>query len=167
MVKKQKYILRDENAKELNDKLGKMIANIEESLTSIDEAVLELTVNEIQRINRNPLNLSENLEDVCAFFEFKTQKECLEPILNDLRGILYKSVEMEPTLERKKPAPYVPRQKWPAYVMEKVVPLIKEGKSFEEIAKTLDISNGNLSEKVGIFGGWHKLVNDVTKLNGD
>lgn len=166
MVKKPNYIFRDENAKELNDLLEQLLSNLEEISTSIDEAVHELTVNELQKINRNPLDLSENLEDVCKFFEFKTQKECVEPIITDLRGILYKSVEMEPVLERKTQAPYVKREDYPIWLMENVKPLIKKGMvSQTDCAKMLNRDQTGLSKMVnrGFNLTWPEFVNKINE----
>jgi hypothetical protein len=164
MVKKPNYIFRDENAKELNDLLQQLLSNLEEISTSIDEAVHELTVNELQKINRNPLDLSENLEDVCKYFEFKTQKEFVNPIITDLRGILYKSVEMEPILERKIQAPSVKRENYPMWLMENVKPLIKRGITTQiECAKILNRDPTGLSKMVQRAYGlnWNDFVDKI------
>ena len=164
MVKTISYTHRDENAQELNHLLEILLKNLEKDMTGIDESLFDLTTDEINRTSRDPLDLLNNLEDTCRYFELNTQKEVISPIVEDLRGIIYKGSEFVPSLERKPQAPSIKRTEYPVWLMENVKPLIKEGiTSQKEIAKILNRESSGLSKMVGsaYHIKWDVFVNKI------
>ena len=149
MVEIVKYQHRDENAHELNMLLEKLLGNIEETSAGVDDALCDLTTDEVNRTSRDPMDLLSNLEDTCRYFELKTMQDILNPIIEDLRGILYCGSEFVPILERKPQAPSVKRRDYPIWLMENVKPLIKQGITTQkECAEILNRDPTGLSKMV-------------------
>ena len=149
MVEITKYQHRDENAHELNVLLEKLLANLEETSVGVDDALMDLTTDEANRTSRDPMDLLNNLEDTCRYFELKTMSDIINPIIEDLRGIIYCGSEFVPLLERKPQAPSVKRRDYPIWLMENVKPLIKHGvTSQKECAKMLNRDPTGLSKMV-------------------
>lgn len=164
MVEIVNYTYRDDKATELNVLLKKMLDNLECTSVGIDEEILDLTTDEINRSERNPFDLLNNLEDTCRYFELKTMSDTINPIIEDLRGILYSGSEFVPLLERKPQAPSVKRKDYPMWLMENVAPLVKQGLNQTECARKLDVDPTNLSKKSQVYGGWDNFVNMVNNL---
>ena len=90
--------------------------------------------------------------------------DTINPIIEDLRGILYSGSEFVPLLERKPQAPSVKRKDYPMRLMENVAPLVKQGLNQTECARKLDVDPTNLSKKSQVYGGWDNFVNMVNNL---
>ena len=149
MVEIVNYTYRDDKATELNVLLKKMLDNLECTSVGIDEEILDLTTDEINRSERNPFDLLNNLEDTCRYFELKTMSDTINPIIEDLRGILYSGSEFVPLLERKPQAPSVKRRDYPVWLMQNVKPLIQQGvKSQTRCAEMLNRDPTGLSKMV-------------------
>ena len=160
------YKHRDENAKELNILLERMLENLEEFSNGIDEALLDLNTDDMNRNRRDPFDLFNNLEDSCRYFELNTQREVINPIIEDLKGIVYCGSEFVPLLERKQQAPSVKQRDYPLFVMQNIVPLMKKGiTTQEECGRELNRDPTGLSKMVsrGLNISWKELLNKVEK----
>ena len=149
MVKQIKYTRRDENATELNGLLEKMLGNLQDFSDGIDEALMDLTTDDINRTSRDPFDLLNNLEDTCRYFELTTQQKVITPIIEDLRGIVYCGSEFVPLLERKECSEYVKKEDTPLWLAENVKPLIQQGiRSQKECGLALNRDPSGLSKMV-------------------
>ena len=158
MVKGINYVKRDENAKELNDLLEQMLENLEMFSEGIDEDLLNLA-EENMKSNNGSWDVMSSIEDNIRYFELITQRNILQPVIVDLKNILYTESEFVPLL-RKEPAEYVRREDYAIWVMRNVKPLIQKGvRSQRECAEMLNREQSGISKMVtrGLHLTWKEF----------
>lgn len=88
-----KPIYRDENAKELNEMLVKLLDELEMEYESLNEGLLDLTMCHSEQREKTFLELLENSGDINEIVNIKNQQKILNSILLKIKGIVFKGYE--------------------------------------------------------------------------
>lgn len=84
-----KPIYRDEKAKELNELLSKFMGKIETICVGYDEELMDITLIESERREKDFGELIQNPDDFHKVIDLIDKKGILEEVLNELKDIVY------------------------------------------------------------------------------
>ena len=166
MITAVRGICRDENAKELNELLKRLVKDLEMENEVITDTIMDMTLNHSERKDKSFWEVIRNPENYQELITLESRNSTLEYIISELRNILYSDYEEIPLQEEKETEPRLKPEQCRDWLGMEVKPLILKGTDKQQdVSKALGIGASTISTRVksGYGANWEMYVAKVKK----
>lgn len=160
-MKRINGILRDENAKEVNELLEQMIGDLVSENEAVIDTIMDMTLDNPERKDKSFWEVVGNPENYQELITLQSRSNTLEYIIAELNGILYSDYEEIPLKEHR-----MNTEEMSDWLGENVKPLILKGLTKRQaIAIELDCPAPTILWRIRAVHGktmdWKKYVGKV------